>query len=86
MIEPSTEIIPGFTSRVNVERADRLEIFEGNCEEISNKLEKEASKNIIIIINTAFHHMIRLEEILDRLKSIMNVGDLFVSGHEPNNA
>ena len=41
--------------------------------------------NKIVVVNSAFHHLIDIAAFLDALKSAMIAGDLFFLCHEPNN-
>ena len=82
-IEPSKDMMNAFKRSVDKEAGHKLSIHNGHFSEVVDTIRDEPNK--LLIINSALHHMIWLEPMLDDIKSSMKIGDLFILGHEPNN-
>jgi len=61
----------------------KLSFHNEHFSEVVDQIRDEPNK--LLIINSALHHVIWIEPMLDDIKSSMKDGDLFVLGHEPNN-
>lgn len=83
-IEPSQDMINIFTDRVGPDIDEDISFFNGYFSEIADQISEE--KNKLLVLNSALHHVVWLEPVLDDIKKSMNSGDVFILGHEPNNS
>ena len=61
----------------------KISFHNGFFSEIVDEIKEKPNK--LLIINSALHHVIWLEEMLDDIKASMRSGDMFILGREPNN-
>jgi len=81
--EPSKYMVSVFMESVDVDSDCKLSYHNGHFSEVVDQIREEPNK--LLIINSALHHVIWIEPMLDDIKSSMKDGDLFILGHEPNN-
>ncbi len=82
-IEPSKDMMDVFMKSVDADSDYTLSYHNGHFSEVVDQIREEPNK--LLIINSALHHIIWIEPMLDDIKSSMKDGDLFILGHEPNN-
>jgi len=82
-IEPSKDMMKVFMGSSDVAADHKLSFHNEHFSEVVDQIREEPNK--LLIINSALHHVIWIEPMLDDIKSSMKEGDLFVLGHEPNN-
>lgn len=82
-IEPSTDMLNLFMKSIDLKIETNISFHNGHFSEIINEIKKESNK--LLIINSALHHVIKIEKMLNDIKSSMIKGDIFILGHEPNN-
>lgn len=82
-IELDAEMIKKFTARADVNHRV-VDIYHGRFEDYTGDIKAETNK--LILINSCLHHVIWVGSLLNKVKECMNVGDLFVLCHEPNNS
>ncbi|MDB2543610.1 class I SAM-dependent methyltransferase [Woeseiaceae bacterium] len=82
-IEPSKDMMGIFKKSLTKDKIDKLSFHNGHFSDVVDVIKEEPNK--LLIINSALHHIIWLEPMLDDIKASMKAGDLFVLGHEPNN-
>lgn len=83
-IEPSIDMISIFKDRIGNDIDKNLSFYNGYFSEVASQIGKEQNK--LLVLNSALHHVVWLEPMLDDIKSSMNSGDIFILGHEPNNS
>lgn len=83
-IEPSKDMIGIFKDRIGLNLDDNITFYNGYFADIADQISNEHNK--LLVLNSALHHVVWLEPLLDDIKSSMNSGDIFILGHEPNNS
>ena len=82
-IEPSYHMINEFKSYLDLNEDKKVSLH--NCHLSERVPELMLMNNKVLIMNSALHHIIFIEDFLNNIKSSMNSKDLFILGHEPNN-
>lgn len=83
-IEPSEDMLSVFQDRLEGKVPSGVTLYHGHFSDVVEKIKYQKRK--LLIINSALHHVIWLEEMLTDIKNSMQRGDLLVIAHEPNNS